>query len=87
MEQIAGRHGKIFSLCRVVLQARQLEEEELLEGLSMLHRGLFYHSSMTPTNAARGWRNYCTDRLAKDTDCVFSIPRFSNRRSSSKMFF
>lgn len=37
VEQIAGRHGQIFSCFRVVLKTRQLEKEEFLEHLPVLH--------------------------------------------------
>jgi len=51
VEQIAGGHGQVFSRCRVVLKARQLEEEKLLKGIPVLHRALFYHRSAIRTNA------------------------------------
>ncbi len=54
VEQIAGGHGQIFSCCRVVLDARQLEEEKLLLRPSFWHKISYYHSSRGRTNADHG---------------------------------
>jgi hypothetical protein len=53
VEQIEGGHGQIFPCSRVILQAGQLEEEERLDGLSVLHKAIFYHRSVLSTNDAK----------------------------------
>jgi hypothetical protein len=54
MGQIAGCHGRIFPSRRVVIKARHLKEEELLERLPVFHKVFLYHSTGIRTNAAGG---------------------------------
>jgi hypothetical protein len=56
VKQVTAGQGQIFSGCRVVLQARQLEEKERLDRLSVLHNAFFYLRSVLPTNDATGLR-------------------------------